>query len=426
MNTPGLRGRTALMVPVAVALLAGLDAALVLLGLPAPVTTQRLPDVHGALMVLGFVGALVALERAVAVGRLLGYAAPALLGLGGLLLLSPLPLVAGRVAQLGGTVVLVGLYRAVWRRQPAAAVAVQGLGALMAVGAAVLWLGDVPVPRLVPWWVGFLVLTVAGERLELLRVAAPPPVAERGVVGAALAFPVAAALALLWPTAGYAALGVALLVLVGFLVRYDVARRTARATGLPRFMAVAMLAGYGWLGVAGTLWLVGGPQLAGPGYDAVLHAVFLGFVISMVMAHAPVILPAVLRRPLPYRPLMYGPLVALHVTLALRVAVGDARDLPVVVQVGGVGNILAVLAFPVVAALSARAARRPRPGPATADGHPDRPVAVTADPATGLPTTATGADETPDDDRAPSRPPAARQRAQAGAPGRPDPAEVTA
>jgi len=39
----------------------------------------------------------------------------------------------------------------------------------------------------------------------------------------------------------------------------------------------------------------------GGGYDAVVHAIFLGFVISMVMAHAPVILPAVLRRPLPYR-----------------------------------------------------------------------------------------------------------------------------
>jgi hypothetical protein len=34
--------------------------------------------------------------------------------------------------------------------------------------------------------------------------------------------------------------------------------------------------------------------------DAVIHAAFLGFAMSMVMAHAPVIPPAVLRRPLPY------------------------------------------------------------------------------------------------------------------------------
>ena len=76
---PALRGF--LVVPAAVALLAGLDAALILLDLPAPVRAERLPQVHGVLLVLGFVGTLVSLERAVALGRTAGYAAPALLGL---------------------------------------------------------------------------------------------------------------------------------------------------------------------------------------------------------------------------------------------------------------------------------------------------------------------------------------------------------
>ncbi|MGJ3560863.1 hypothetical protein ACR6C2_30315 [Streptomyces sp. INA 01156] len=58
-----------LLLPAGLALLAGLDAALLLLGLPAPVTADRLPEVHGVLMVLGFVGTLIALERAVALGR---------------------------------------------------------------------------------------------------------------------------------------------------------------------------------------------------------------------------------------------------------------------------------------------------------------------------------------------------------------------
>ena len=61
--------RLALMVSAGVSLLAGLDAALVLIGLPAPVRTERLPEVHGMLLVLGFVGTLVALERAVALRR---------------------------------------------------------------------------------------------------------------------------------------------------------------------------------------------------------------------------------------------------------------------------------------------------------------------------------------------------------------------
>jgi hypothetical protein len=142
-------------------------------------------------------------------------------------------------------------------------------------------------------------------------------------------------------------------------------------------MACAMLAGYAWLAVAGALWLVAGPVLAGRGYDAALHAVFLGFVLSMVMAHAPVILPAVLRRPLPYRPVMYVPLVLLHATLALRVLVGDARGLDVVVQVGGVGNVVALLLFVVVAVTSAVLGPPPaaaRPARSTATGAPATPT----------------------------------------------------
>lgn len=56
------------MLPAGLALLAGLDAGLLLLGLPAPVTTDRLPVVHGMLMVMGFVGTLISLERATALG----------------------------------------------------------------------------------------------------------------------------------------------------------------------------------------------------------------------------------------------------------------------------------------------------------------------------------------------------------------------
>ena len=68
--------RTAFLLPAGLSLLAGLDAALLLLHLPAPVTTTRLPEVHGMLLVLGFVGTLVALERAVALGARWGLIAP--------------------------------------------------------------------------------------------------------------------------------------------------------------------------------------------------------------------------------------------------------------------------------------------------------------------------------------------------------------
>jgi hypothetical protein len=346
-----------LLAPAGIALLAGLDAALMLLDLPAPVRVDRLPEVHGMLMVLGFVGTLIALERAVALGRPLGFAAPGLLGLGALTLLSPAPLVAGRGLLTAGAAALIGLYLPLWRRQRDDAVLVQALGAVLALGAATLWLGGTDVPLLAPWLVGFVVLTIAGERLELARLAMGPS-AGSTLVLLASGLLTGVVAALLWPRPGTALLGAALLALTGWLAAHDVARRTIHTSGLTRFMAGCLLAGYCWLCVAGAVWLLGGPATEGARYDAVLHAVFLGFTLSMIMAHAPVILPAVLRRPLPYHPALIAPAVLLHASLALRLWVGDALGSHAAWVTGGVLNIVAVLAFLSVAVVVAVRARR--------------------------------------------------------------------
>lgn len=352
-------GRLLLLLPGGVALVAGLDAALILLDLPAPVRLDRLPQVHGMLLVIGFVGTLIALERAVALRQRAGFLAPGLLGAGALLLLSPLPLPVGQTLQALGAAALVAVYVALWRRQRDEAVLVQALGAVLATGALILWLGNVPVPQLLPWLVGFVVLTIGGERLELARIAMGGH-AGRTLALLAGGLVVGVVAALLWPVTGHLLLGVALLALVGWLAAHDVAWRTIRAPGLTRFMAGCMLAGYAWLGVAGAIWLIGGAAVDGPAYDAVVHAVLLGFAVSMIMAHAPVILPAVLRRPLPYRSVMVVPAVLLHASLALRLLLGDARGIDAARQLGGVLNIVAVLLFAVLAAWSAASARTPR------------------------------------------------------------------
>ncbi|RBY77201.1 hypothetical protein DQ238_15920 [Geodermatophilus sp. TF02-6] len=348
------------LLPAATALLAGLDAGLLLLGLPAPVSADRLPFVHGPVLVLGFVGTLIALERAVALRRPAGFLAPALLGLGALLVLSPAPLRVGQGVQLAGAAAVVAVHVALWRRARDGAVLVQALGAVVAAGATVLWWGGVPVPLLLPWLAGFVVLTVGGERLELARVAMGPRAEPTLVLlaGAVLAGIVAA---LLWPGPGTPLLGAAVLALGGWLAAHDVARRTVRARGLTRFTAGCVLAGYAWLGVAGAVWFVGGAALEGPRYDVVVHTVFLGFTLSMVMAHAPVVLPAVLRRPLPYTPALLVPAALLHASLLLRTWAGDGLGLHPAWQVGGAGNVAAVLLFLVLAGWSAgRAARSAR------------------------------------------------------------------
>jgi hypothetical protein len=85
----------------------------------------------------------------------------------------------------------------------------------------------------------------------------------------------------------------------------------------------------------------------------VIHAVFLGFTISMIMAHAPVILPAVLCRPLPYHPVLLLPAALLQASLVIRLWWGDARGVERALQVGGVLNVAALLGFFALAAWSA-------------------------------------------------------------------------
>ena len=345
--------RTVFLIPAGVALLAGLNAGLLLLGLPAPVTTDRMPDTHGMVMVLGFVGTVVALERAVALRRRAGFTAPALLGAGGLLLISSAPLRLGQVALTAGAAALIGIYIPLWRRQRDDSILVQAFGAVLATGGALLWLGGMPVARLLPWLAGFVVLTIAGERLELARVILLATATVGQLLGLAAMMTFGTVLTLLWPVVGYPVLGLSLLALVGWLMVHDVARRTIRATGVTRFMAGCLLAGYVWLAVAGAIWVLAGGVTDGPAYDAVIHAVFLGFTMSMIMAHAPVILPAILRCRLPYHPVMIAPPVLLHASLLLRLAVGDARGLDLARQIGGALNVLALLAFAAITAASA-------------------------------------------------------------------------
>jgi hypothetical protein len=364
-------------------LVAGLDAALVLLGVPAPVgsgATSALPASHGPLMVLGFVGTLIALERAVALRRVWGYAAPALLGTGSLAQLAPETAGAAewlpRVVVLAGAVMFAVVYVPLWRRQRDPAVLVQALGAVAAAGAAALLAAGVGVPAVVPWFAAFVLATIAGERLELARLRIRGRWAEPLLVAACAAIVALAPVTLLWPASGYPLFGFALLALAAWLVRYDVARATIRSTGLPRFVAGCLLAGYGWLAVAAGVCLLapGGRSgsLTGGAYDAFLHATFLGFVMSMIMAHAPVILPAVLRRPLPYLPAMWVPAGLLHATLVLRLAVGDARGDIAAWQWGGMGNVAALLAFVAVAAYAAATGQRGRRAPQRPGAGRDR------------------------------------------------------
>ena len=340
----GIRPRGALLAGAGLALLAGLTGALVLLGVPMPQVTLHLAAVHGLLMAFGFLGTLVSLERAVALGRVWGYLAPLASAAGAIeLIVGTVPLATALFVVAGGA--FVAIYLAFDRIERSLHGTVQAAGAFAWLGGAILLANERSVGAVVPWLAAFLVLTIVGERLELSRVTRPPEGARRAFVLACLVFGGGVMLTVAAPDVGRRMAGIGLLALAAWLGRYDIARRTIRSRGVVRFIAASLLPGYVWLAVAGTTWLVLGAPTGGSGDDASLHALFLGFVISMVFGHAPVILPAVLRVPLPYRPRFYAHLGLLHLSLVVRIVGGDRLGAIGAWQLGGILNVTALLLF---------------------------------------------------------------------------------
>ena len=381
LAVPGTHHRPAWVPPLIAAavvmLFAGLWEGLFYLGLPVPPGGATLSQDHGELMVLGFLGTLIALERAVALGATWAYLAPAAAGAGGLAIVIGAPGKVGEVLIGCGGVMLMAIFAAVHRIQPSLHNVVLASAAGCWVVAAGLWLAGWDISKFVPWLVGFLVLTITGERLELSRMTGTSRrgrllfTAAAGLFAAGLLASLAAGPAPAAPDgaipAGIRVTGAGLIALALWLARYDVARRTIRGHGVTRYMAAALLTGYAWLAVAGGLWAGMGRMAVDGGYDlgaydAELHAVFLGFVMSMIFAHAPVIVPSVLGRPLPFRNFLYVPLVLLNVSLILRLAGGDWAGNTDAWQWGGSLNEVAVLLFLAMAAAlvvrSGRAARR--------------------------------------------------------------------
>jgi hypothetical protein len=347
------------MILAALALLAGLWAGLIRLGWQLPSLLLRLPAQHGPLMVSGFLGTLISLERAVALsqnqgGRRLYYLSPLLAGLGALTFFVTLPTTVPRGLSTLGALGLTLIFVVIYRLQPTTDHLVMGIGALLWLIGNGLWLAGRPVFQVVPWWAGFLVLTIASERLELARVLLHKRSTRQAFVIVTAVFLGGLLLTLVGFDAGIRLAGLGLFALGAWLLRYDIARRTIRQKGLTRYIAACLLPGYGWLIVGGLLWLIyGGQYVAGPIYDALLHTIFLGFVFSMIFGHAPVIVPAVLGVQVPYTPLFYAHLALLHISLGMRV-VGDLLLWLPLRRWGGMLNEVAVVGFLLVTAVAVR------------------------------------------------------------------------
>lgn len=339
-----------------VSVLLGMWAGLARIGWDLPAAGGDLMLRHGGLMVVGFVGTVIAVERAVAVRSLPAFAAPGLSAAAGLSLILDAPgsvppvlaTAAGAAYSLNVATLLVR------HRMPPFAVALAG-AVCLAVAGAVWWRGD-GIARVVPWWMAFLVLTIAAERLEIIRF---QRIGRVSAAGGALAL----GLVILGPLAtrldteiGARLLGLGFIAGSLWLVRRDIALRTVRTDGLARFAATGVLSAYAWLAVSGLLFVIWGLEFAGLRYDATIHTFFAGFVFSAIMAHEPIIAPAVTGLRFSYSPNLYAPLVLLNAGLLMRLA-ADVAEASELRRWAALVQVLAILAFMAVSAASVLAGR---------------------------------------------------------------------
>jgi len=345
MKVDSQRRRFVLILVAGISLLAALWTGMVRLGWSLPVPAERFPSLHGPLMITGFLGTLIGLERAVALDRYWSYGVPIFTAIATLAMVAGLPLPIGALFAAMGSLLLTAVFVSLYRRYPSEHFITMSLSALSWFLGNLLWLSGAPLYKIAPWWTGFLVLMIAGERLELSRVLR---LSYRSRILFFLAnglvlFGFGLSLVAMENAIRLSGLGIVSLSL--WLVRYDIAWRNAGRSGLPRFMAVALLLGYLWLGFGGFLWTVYADSFtAGPEYDAMLHAIFLGFVFSMIFAHAPIIFPSITGIMIPFRNSFYLHLALLHVSLVLRIF-GDFQETVALRQWGGLFNVVAIMFF---------------------------------------------------------------------------------
>ena len=357
------RSRMALLIGAGLAALLGLVAALIRADLIHPSGRVPLADLHGGLMVYGFLGAAIGLERAVAYrsggsGKpAWGFLAPALGLLGSLLcLLSLLASSCGaapawvKVELIGGIpwtlsmLVLTAIYSAIWRRQPSAEVIIQVLGSLVGLVGAAGWVAGLDAAVLAPTWLFFLVLTIVGERVELARAVFSDVRLESGILGLSLLAVLMLPVQAMAPSVGYPLLGLSLGLLLLVMASHDVAKGTFRHGGLPGFMGTCMLSAYAWGLLAALIWMVAPLDSSTYWGDMALHALAVGFIMTMVIAHVCMIVPSVIRRPLPFHPLLWVAWALMQVGLLIRL-LGAIRLYTPLWKAGNLLNVLGILSM---------------------------------------------------------------------------------
>ncbi len=302
------------MLAAGINMILGIWAGLIRIGWTLPATTLAVH--HGALMVGGFLTTLIALEKVVPLKKKAAYAVPVISALS-LLMVIPGYFQIGIYFMLAGSLGLVIIhawYLYVYPRE--LTLLLMLVGAIFLITGNAILIDSKFYPAAFPWWMGFLLYTITAERLELSRFLPVTKTTKYWL----LSFLALFVLGVVVPFHMYGKYisGFAVIFIALWMMRNDVMRIGIKKSGVIKFSAIALLLANVWLLITGLILLLSGDNLYS--YDMVVHGFFIGYAMSMIIAHGPIILPGVLGLSVkPFHSILYAWLILLHASLLLRI-----------------------------------------------------------------------------------------------------------
>ena len=285
------------------------------LGMMVPGTAAN----HGILMVGGFLGTLISLERSMVMKKRIWLLIPLISGLSiPVLLLVPGWPAFGHSLLFVASLGLMAIMYLQSLRHPVIYQYVMTMGAVLWMAGNFILLYSGFVPAAVPWWIGFILFTIVGERLELSKFLPTPKLAKSGLLLLLTLFFIG-----IWiPFHRYGnwLMGTCAIMISFWLVHYDMAKIASKKEDQFKYIGIGLRVGYVWLTLHGIMLCFLEPHALY--YDLYIHTFFLGFAFSMIWAHAPIILPMVLNiRHTPYHPILWVGWIVFQVSLLGRILV---------------------------------------------------------------------------------------------------------
>jgi hypothetical protein len=301
---------------------------------------------HGAIMVGGFLGTLISLEKIIPLNKKALYIIPLLNVLSVVLFFVDQPRLAVYSLVIS-SVALFFVFLYYFRLQRDVIYIVMSFGALCWVIGNILLLTKRFYPLAFPWWAAFVLLIIAAERLELMKFLPVSSTNKKIFMAILFTFVVGASFS--FHGIGSVLCGLALIGTSLWLLRNDLVAINLKKTNMAKYVAISLLTGYVALLFTGMFFLTLSNQWLN--YDIIVHGFFIGFVFSMIFAHGPMILPGIMGISTnPFSKILYVWLSLLHVSWIVRIFADVTMDMQIR-KISGLLSAAAILGYFVTMAM---------------------------------------------------------------------------